>query len=90
MSSALNTCFLWILLKPKRKNFSRNINCKNKGKFVCEISIIILICQKLESVGPAQQKIKLLLPNTYLCYIESIYFSQCQNVCNVPLKKLLQ
>ena len=28
--------------------------------FVCEISIIIiLICQKLGSVGPVQQKIKL-------------------------------
>ena len=29
---------------------------------VCEISIIILICQKLGSVGPVQQKNKLLLP----------------------------
>ena len=35
--------------------------------FLCEISIIIiiiiLICQKLGSVGPVQQKIKLPLPN---------------------------
>ena len=31
--------------------------------FICEISInIILICQRLGSVGPAQQKIKLLSP----------------------------
>ena len=32
--------------------------------FICEISIIILICQKLGSVGPVQQKIKLSSPNT--------------------------
>ena len=42
---------IWTKLKSKRKN-------------ICEISIIIiiLICQKLESVGPAQQKIKLPSP----------------------------
>ena len=32
--------------------------------FLCEISIIIiLICQKLQSVRPVQQKIKLPLPD---------------------------
>ena len=31
--------------------------------FICEISIIILICRKLELVGPVPQKIKLPLPN---------------------------
>ena len=32
--------------------------------FICEISIIIIsICQKLRSVGPVQQKIKLPSPN---------------------------
>ena len=35
-----------------------------KNIFVCEVSIIVfLICQKLESAGPLQQKIKLPLPN---------------------------
>ena len=34
--------------------------------FICEISIIIiLICQKLESVGPVQQKIELPSPNPH-------------------------
>ena len=34
--------------------------------FICEISvIIILICQKLESVGPVQQKIKLPQPKKF-------------------------
>ena len=33
--------------------------------FICEISIIIiLICRKLGSVGPAQQEIKLPSPNS--------------------------
>ena len=31
--------------------------------FICEISIIILICQKLWSVGSAKQNIKLPPPN---------------------------
>ena len=58
MSNALNVCFSSILLKPKRK-----LNSKKKI-FLCEISIIIiiLICQKLESVRSVQQKIKLPLP----------------------------
>ena len=33
--------------------------------FICEISIIILICLKLGSVGPEQQKIKLSSPNNF-------------------------
>ena len=31
--------------------------------FICEISIIVLICQKLGLVAPVQQIIKLPLPN---------------------------
>ena len=42
----------------------RNINCKNKENFVCEISsIIILICQKLGLIELVQRKIK--LPSPY-------------------------
>ena len=33
--------------------------------FIREISIIILICLKLGSVGPEQQKIKLPSPNNF-------------------------
>ena len=32
--------------------------------FILEITAIILICQKLGSIGPIQQKIKSPLPNT--------------------------
>ena len=39
--------------------------------FISEISIIILICQKLGSVVPVQQKIKLPLP-----YPEYFEFSE--------------
>ena len=48
----------------KEKDYiRRNINNK-KEMFICEISIIIIsICQKLRSVGPVQQKIKLPSPN---------------------------
>ena len=49
--------------------------------FTCEISIIILICRKLELVGPVQQKIKLLLPNHLgipnLGYVFIIEFGAC-------------
>ena len=34
----------------------------NSKKDICEISIIVLICRKLNSVGPVQQKIKLFSP----------------------------
>ena len=40
--------------------------------FICEISIVILICQKLESAGAMQQKIELPLP--YVCTTEIIFF----------------
>ena len=60
MSSALNFCFLCILLSSKEKdNIRRNMHNKEKEMFTCEIIIIILICQKLGSVGPVQQKNKL-------------------------------
>ena len=50
------------------KNHRRKIS--SKKKFLREINvIIILIWQKLGSVGPAQQKIKLPLP--YLCVCET-------------------
>ena len=42
-----------------------NINCQKKEKFVCEISIIIMICQILDSAGPVQQKIKLPSPKAF-------------------------
>ena len=43
--------------------------------YICEISIIIImICQKLGSLGLVQQKIKLPLP--YICYI-NIFFIRC-------------
>ena len=43
--------------------------------FICEISIIIiLICQKLGSVGPVQQKIKLPSPNPIFPQLTSIIF----------------
>ena len=49
--------------------------------FICEISIIILICQKLELVGPIQQKIKLPSPNHHgipkLGYVSIIEFDAC-------------
>ena len=57
MSSALNFCFLCILLSSKEKDhIRRNMHNKEKEMFTCEIIIIILICQKLGSVGPVQQK----------------------------------
>ena len=38
--------------------------------FMCEISItIILICQKLGSVGPIQQKVKLPSPKVFIIQI---------------------
>ena len=33
--------------------------------FIYKISVIILICQKLGTLGPIQQKIKLPSPNVY-------------------------
>ena len=46
-------------LKEKR-HIRRNVNSK-KEMYICEIStIIVLICQKLGSVGPVQQKLSCL------------------------------
>ena len=60
VSCALNFCFLFmyfILLKSKEKDHIRkNINWKKM--FISKITIIILISQKLGSVGPVQQKVK--------------------------------
>ena len=65
MSSALIFFFLCIFCNLKEKDhIGRSINIK-KDMFICEISIIILICQKLVSVQPVQQKINLPLPNQY-------------------------
>ena len=50
--------FLSVLLQPKR-------TVKRK-MFICEISIIILISQKLGLVGPVQQKFKLPSPKHHL------------------------
>ena len=63
MSNALNYCFLSILLHLKEKDHIRK-KINSKKIFTCDISIIIiLICRKLRSVGPAQQKINLSPPN---------------------------
>ena len=41
--------------------------------FICKICIIIIwICQKLESVGPIEQKIKLPLPNSSLYKVKEM------------------
>ena len=42
--------------------------------FISEISIIILICQKSESVRPARQKIK--LPKPYTQLVEQLITQQ--------------
>ena len=72
-SSALNFCFLCILLWSKRKiSIRRKKNCKKK-KFVCEMSIIIILsCQKLGSIGPVQQKSMLPSPNVNLSNLENV------------------
>ena len=47
--------YFTVILKEKIILDRRNINSKKKEMFICEISIIIiLICQKLGSVGPVQ------------------------------------
>ena len=75
MSNVLNFLFFidFIVIQKKKIIFRENYQVKRKI-FICEISIIIiiiiiiiiLIWQKLESVRPVQQKIKLLPPK--LCY----------------------
>ena len=54
-------CVFFCNLKEK-DCIRRNINGKKKEIFLCEISIIILICQELGLVGPLQQKINLPSP----------------------------
>ena len=63
----VNFCFLLSYCDLKEKyHIRRNKKFFKKEKLACEISvIIILICQKLGSVGPVQQKIK--LPSPYIC-----------------------
>ena len=72
MSSARNFVFYLFYCDLKEKyHIRRNINWKKKETLVCEISIIIiiiLICQKLGSVGHVQQKIKLPSPNKNKVY----------------------
>ena len=50
--------------------------------FICEISIIIiLICRKLRSIGPIQQKIRLPSPNMYIEEKYFIFFWEKHNRC---------
>ena len=49
----------FIVKRKKKYHIRTNINCKKTEKFKCETSIIILICQRLGSVEPIQQKMKL-------------------------------
>ena len=54
----------------KEKDIGRNSIVK-KERFICEISIVfIFIFQKLGSVGPVQQKMKL-----YLGYMVNQYYN---------------
>ena len=60
-SNALNFCFfIYFVVIWKKKDHTRR-KIKIKKVFICEIGITIinLICRKLESVGLLQQKIKL-------------------------------
>ena len=54
-----------LIIKVKKMSKALNFCFRKTKMFICEISIIIiLIYQKLGSVGPVQQKIKLPSPNT--------------------------
>ena len=88
MSSVLIFCFLSTLLQPRRKR--RKINSKKKN--ICEISIIILICQKIGSVGPVQQKIKLPLPKRVMKFLSSSdpVASIYENMIKLTLIKILK
>ena len=68
MSDVLNLCFVCIWFNLKEKDHIRRIiNSEKRGIFICEVSvIIILIYQKLWSVGSVQQKIKLHWPKAIL------------------------
>ena len=64
MSGELNFLFFYVFYCDLKEKYHirKDVNCEKKEKLLCEIPIIILICQKLESVRPVQQKIKLPLP----------------------------
>ena len=56
--------FIYFIATRKKKIILEENEIVKRKLFICEISIIIiLICQKLESVGRVQQKIK--LPSLY-------------------------
>ena len=54
----------------EKDHIKRNINSNKKEVFIYEISIIILICQKLGLAGSVQQKIK--LPSPKLIYWKGV------------------
>ena len=62
--------FLFYCNLNKKDPIRRKIN--SKKMLICRISIIIFICQKLESVRPVKQKIK--LPS-----LNSIYSFHCKH-----------
>ena len=51
--------FIYFIVTPPKKDITKKLHSK---KIVCEVSIIMLISQKLGSVGPVQQQIKLPSP----------------------------
>ena len=86
MSSALNCCFLSILLQPKKEDhIRRKINSK---KNISEISIIVLICRTLASVGSTQ--FKLPSPKRDYIYLYLLIISQCIFKLKLKTNLLLQ
>ena len=67
MSSARNICFLSTLLHnlKEKDHIRRKLNSKKKYIYMWNSIIIILICRRLESVEPVQQKIELPSPNEF-------------------------
>ena len=55
--------FICFTVTEKKKIILQEKYIVKTKMVIPEISIIILICRKLRSVGPVQQKIKLPLPN---------------------------
>ena len=73
ISSALNFCFYVFCCDLKEKYLLEERKTVKKKKFVCEMSIIIILsCQKLGSVGPVQQKSTLPSPNVNLSNLENV------------------
>ena len=55
---------MYLIVIEKKKIILEELYRVKKGMFICEISItVILVYQKLGSVGPVQQKTK--LPSSY-------------------------